>query len=87
MTTEPPAGHPEAIVRPAAQLLGVDDLPVAGRILGTGDAARMVAVLEDYLLEIGPEPTRPVAMPPNWWPRRSAGSRSPGPSCWPRTPA
>jgi AraC-like DNA-binding protein len=43
-------------VRPAAELLGVDDLPVARRILGTGDGARMVAALEDYLLEVGPEP-------------------------------
>jgi AraC-like DNA-binding protein len=43
-------------VRAAAELLGVDDLPVARRILGTGDGVRMVAALEDYLLEVGPEP-------------------------------
>jgi AraC-like DNA-binding protein len=43
-------------VRPAADLLGVDDLPVAGRILGGNDSAAMVAALEAYLLGLGPEP-------------------------------
>jgi AraC-like DNA-binding protein len=43
-------------VRPAADLLGADDLPVAARILGTDDTADMVEALQEYLLAIGPEP-------------------------------
>jgi AraC-like DNA-binding protein len=43
-------------VRPAADLLGVDDLPVAARILGGRDGAAMVEALEGYLLAVGPEP-------------------------------
>jgi AraC-like DNA-binding protein len=49
-------GRISGSVRPAADLLGVDDLPVAGRILGGHDSAAMVAALEAYLLGIGPEP-------------------------------
>ena len=49
-------GRISGSVRPAADLLGVDDLPVAGRILGGHDGAAMVAALEAYLLGIGPEP-------------------------------
>jgi AraC-like DNA-binding protein len=43
-------------VRPAADLLGVDDLPAAARILGGRDGAAMVEALEGYLLAVGPEP-------------------------------
>jgi AraC-like DNA-binding protein len=43
-------------VRPAADLLGADDRPVAARIGGGGDRAEMVAALEEYLAGIGPEP-------------------------------
>jgi AraC-like DNA-binding protein len=43
-------------VRAAADLLGVDDRPVAARILGGRDGAEMVAALEEYLLRLGPEP-------------------------------
>jgi AraC-like DNA-binding protein len=43
-------------VRPAGALLGVDDLPVAARILGGHDAADMVAAMEEYLLAVDPAP-------------------------------
>jgi AraC-like DNA-binding protein len=43
-------------VQPAARLLGVDDLPVAARILGGHDSAEMVGALEEYLTAVGPEP-------------------------------
>jgi AraC-like DNA-binding protein len=43
-------------VRPAADLLGLDDRPVAARILGGHDDAEMVAALEEYFLRTGPEP-------------------------------
>lgn len=43
-------------VRPGEDVLGVDDAPVAARILGTTDASRMVAALEDYLRRADPRP-------------------------------
>jgi len=43
-------------VQPAAGLLGVDDPPVAARILGGHDSAEMVEALEEYLVGIGPKP-------------------------------
>lgn len=43
-------------VQPAQDVLGVDDEPVAGRILGTADTSEMVAALEDCLLGIDPKP-------------------------------
>ena len=43
-------------VRPAGELLGVDDRPAAARILGGHDAAEMVGAMEAYLLAVGPEP-------------------------------
>jgi AraC-like DNA-binding protein len=43
-------------VQPAARLLGVDDLPVATRILSGHDSAEMVRALEEYLTAVGPEP-------------------------------
>lgn len=43
-------------VQPAAELLGVDDLPVAARILGGHDSAEMVEALEEYLVGVGPKP-------------------------------
>lgn len=49
-------GRISGTVRPAADLLGADDRPVAARILGGHDSAEMVAALEEYLTGIGPEP-------------------------------
>jgi AraC-like DNA-binding protein len=43
-------------VQPAAGLLGVDDPPVAARILGGHDSAEMIEALEGYLVGIGPKP-------------------------------
>ena len=43
-------------VRPAADLLGADDVPTAARILGGHDSAEMVEALEEYLAGLGPEP-------------------------------
>ncbi len=43
-------------VVPAADVLGVDDRPAAVRMLGTDDVATMVAVLEDYLDQVGAVP-------------------------------
>ena len=43
-------------VQPAAGLLGVDDPPVAARILCGHDSAEMVEALEEYLVGIGPKP-------------------------------
>jgi AraC-like DNA-binding protein len=43
-------------VRPAADLLGADDVPTAARILGGHHSAEMVAALEAYLAALGPEP-------------------------------
>ncbi|MGH3359378.1 MAG: AraC family transcriptional regulator [Nocardioidaceae bacterium] len=46
-------------VAPAGELLGIDDAPVAARILATTDAEEMSAALEDYLglLPIRSDPT------------------------------
>jgi AraC-like DNA-binding protein len=49
-------GRISGSVRPAADLLGADDRPVAARILGGHDGAEMVEALEEYLAGIGPEP-------------------------------
>lgn len=43
-------------VRTADEVLGVDDAPVARRILAGDDPAVMVAALEGWLLALGPEP-------------------------------
>ena len=43
-------------VRPAADVLGRDDIATARRILGTDDADDMVAALEAYLRDLEPEP-------------------------------
>jgi AraC-like DNA-binding protein len=48
-------------VAPAADVLGPDDRPAAGRILGTEDVPEMVAAMEEYLLGLAPEPD-PVAV-------------------------
>lgn len=43
-------------VRPGYDVLGVDDRDAAAAILGSDDDARMVAALEQYLRDTGPEP-------------------------------
>ncbi|GAA5174189.1 helix-turn-helix domain-containing protein [Pseudonocardia eucalypti] len=43
-------------VQPAHSVLGIDDEPVAARILGTADTSEMVAALEDCLLGVDPKP-------------------------------
>jgi AraC-like DNA-binding protein len=43
-------------VQPALAVLGADDRPVADRILRDGPDEELVAVLEDYLVALGPEP-------------------------------
>lgn len=43
-------------VRPALDVLGLDDAPVAERILGSSDSADMVAAFEAFLLAGAPEP-------------------------------
>jgi len=43
-------------VVPAAELLGLDDRPVAERVLGGADVPEMVAALEAYFEDLRPEP-------------------------------
>jgi AraC-like DNA-binding protein len=49
------------MVVPAEELFGVDDRPVARRILGTQDRRAMVVALEEYLSALDPQPD-PVAV-------------------------
>lgn len=48
------------LVVPAEELLAVDDVPVAARILSSDNAASMVTALEDYLLLARPQPDATV---------------------------
>lgn len=57
-------------VQPAGDLLGNDDRPAADTILGTDDSARMVAALEDYLLDVDPQPD-PVSAEVTGWVREA----------------
>ena len=49
-------------VTPAGDLLGLDDRPVAARVLGDVGVAEMVAALEEYLLALDPRPDPVVAV-------------------------
>jgi AraC-like DNA-binding protein len=49
-------GTLSGVVRPGQDVFGLDDRPAAAAVLGTDDAAVMVAELEGYLRSVEPEP-------------------------------
>lgn len=53
-------------VCPASEVLGGDDRPAARAVLGTDDTAAMVAAMEGWLRDLGPEPDATTVQVGEW---------------------